>query len=259
MTLTIDVGNSRVKWAQWQTGKIIASGADSYDKKNLLISLDGLFGDLRKPSVVYSVCVAGEKVCQVLTQWVKQHWKLDVDYLVTNKKFNNILHGYVDPLEHGADRWAAVVAAGSLCPNVSLCVIGAGTAITVDFLKHDGRHLGGFIFPSYVSMYSALAGDTANVSTKLEGLVSSGVEFDAANDSVPDNTSDAVEYGLHRLLQAGVQSFCKQARHVLGASVQIIITGGFAETILSYPDMPEMHYEPDLVMQGLYIIKTTKP
>ena len=259
MTLTIDVGNSRVKWAEWQAGEIIVSGAGGYDKKNLLLSLDGLFDGLRKPSVVYSVCVAGDEISQVLSQWVKQHWKLDVDYLVTNKRFNNIVHGYEDPLEHGADRWAAVVAAESLYSSVSLCVIGAGTAITVDFLKHDGQHLGGFIFPSYVSMCSTLAGDTANVSSGLDDLGSSNMSFDVKMDSIPDNTSDAVKHGLHRLLQAGVQSFCKQAKHVLGDSVQIIITGGFAGTILSYPNMPEMHYEPDLVMLGLYRIKTTKP
>lgn len=259
MTLTIDVGNSRVKWAEWQAGEIIASGAGSYDKKNLLISLDGLFGGLRKPAIVYSVCVAGDEISQVLSQWVAQHWKLDVDYLVTHKKFNNIVHGYMNPLEHGADRWAAVVAAESLYSNVSLCVIGAGTAITVDFLKHDGQHLGGFIFPSYVSMYSALAGDTANVGSRLDDQVSSSMVFDVEMDDIPVSTSDAVKYGLHKLLQAGVQGFCQQAKHVLGDSVQIIITGGFAETILSYPNMPEMHYEPDLVMQGLYRIKTTKP
>lgn len=259
MTLTIDVGNTRVKWAEWQAGKIVASGAGGYDKKNLSVSLDDLFAGLGRPSVVYSVCVAGEEVSRALTQWVKQHWKLDVDYLVTNKKFNDIVHGYVNPLEHGADRWAAVVAANSLYSGVSLCVIGAGTAITVDLLKDDGQHLGGFIFPSYISMYAALVDDAANVGRGLDGLVFSDVMLDVKMDSVPDNTSDAVKQGLHRLLQAGVQSFCKQAKYVLDDSVKIIITGGFAETILNYPEMPAMHHEPELVMQGLYKIKTTKP
>ena len=49
-----------------------------------------------------------------------------------------------------------------------------------------------------------------------------------------------------------------QAVRVLGDSVQVIVAGGFADTLLSYPDMPEMHHEPELVMQGLYLIKTTK-
>ena len=36
--------------------------------------------------------------------------------------------------------------------------------------------------------------------------------------------------------------------------MKIILTGGFAKTILNYPDMPAMHHKPDLVMEGLYNI-----
>ncbi len=256
MSLTIDVGNSRVKWAEWQAGEIIASGAGVYDKKDLPASLDALFVGLKKPSVIYSVCVATAEIRYGLTRWVKRHWQLDIDFLATEKKFNTVTHGYTDPAEHGADRWAAIVAANSLYPKVPLCVIGAGTAITVDFLKQDGQHLGGYILPSYVSMHAALTGDTANVGSVPGGLIAGDTVL---NKGVPDNTNDAVSQGLHRLLQAGIHNFCKQAVRVLGDSVQVIVTGGFAETLLSYSDLPEMHHEPELVMQGLYLIKTTKP
>jgi len=255
MSLTVDVGNSRIKWAEWQAGEIIASGAGVYDKKDLPASLDAIFIDLKKPSVIYSVCVAAVEIRHGLTQWVKRHWQLDVDYLVTDKKFNNVTHGYTDPAEHGADRWAAIVAANHLYPETPLCVIGAGTAITIDFLKQDGQHLGGYILPSYVSMRAALTSDTANVVSMCSGLVMGDAVL---NKGVPDNTSDAVNQGLHRLLQAGIHGFCKQAVRVLGGSVQVIVTGGFAETLLNYPGMFEMHHEPELVVQGLYIIKTAK-
>ncbi len=255
MSLTIDIGNSRVKWAEWQLGKIVARGASGYDKENFSLTLDVLFASLKKPLVISSVCVAGEKVRHALTHWVKEHWQLQVDYLETGRKFNHVIHGYENPAEHGADRWAAIIAANYLYPETSLCVIGAGTAITFDFIKRDGRHLGGYILPSYVSMHSVLTGGTANISSVLDSSV---FNEDVFCSDVPDNTSDAVNYGLHRLLQSGVRSFCKQAESVLGGSVQVIVVGGFAETLLNYPDMPEMHYAPDLVMQGLYLIKTKK-
>ena len=114
-------------------------------------------------------------------------------------------HGYLDPAEHGADRWAAIVAANYLYPDVPLCVIGAGTAITVDFLKQDGQHLGGYILPSYISMHAALTSDAANISSVLSGLVAGDVALDKG---VPDNTDDAVIQGVHRLLQAGIHDFC---------------------------------------------------
>ena len=71
---------------------------------------------------------------------------------------------------------------------------------------------------------------------------------------VPDNTNDAVNQGLHKLLQAGVREICQIAKQKMESPMQIIISGGFAKTILSYPDMPGMIYQPDLVMQGLYEI-----
>ena len=267
MSLTIDVGNSRIKWAEWQAGKIVSRGADVYDKANLSATLDVLFTNVKRPSVVYSVCVASTETRHALTLWVRQHWQLEVDYLAVDKMFNSITHGcvingYADPSQHGADRWATIVAAQNLYPKTPLCVIGAGTAITIDFLTHDGRHLGGYILPSYVSMRSALLSDTANVSVMSDDL--NGNSLDVAslltdNDSVPDNTNDAVALGLHRLLQAGVVDLYLQAKHILGESVQVIISGGFAKVILSYPDSPKMHHVPDLVMHGLYLIKTTKP
>jgi pantothenate kinase type III len=72
--------------------------------------------------------------------------------------------------------------------------------------------------------------------------------------AVPDNTNDAVNQGLHKLLQAGIRELCSFAQDIMGEPMKIIITGGFAEIILNYPDMPVMQYKPDLVMQGLYDI-----
>ena len=40
----------------------------------------------------------------------------------------------------------------------------------------------------------------------------------------------------------------------MGESMQIVITGGSAKMIMSYPGLPVMHHKPDLVMQGLYSI-----
>ena len=75
-----------------------------------------------------------------------------------------------------------------------------------------------------------------------------------SNQEIPDNTSDAVNQGCHKLLQAGIRDICQSARNEMRGSVKIIITGGNAKAILNYPDMPLMQHEPDLVMQGLYNI-----
>ena len=249
MILTVDIGNSRIKLAQWRAGSIVGRNVSSYVSVNLVATLDALFSDTDKPSRIFAVCVADDKKRQALSDWVAQHWQLTVEFMKTDKRYKNIVNAYDDPRQHGTDRWAAIVAGHQLFPTAPICVISAGTAITFDLVNEKGVHLGGYILPSYVTMHRALLGDTANVASDLS------MQF-VDNKKIPDNTNDAVNDGLHKLLQAGVREICASASSALGESVKIIITGGFAQTIMSYPAMPEMVYQPDLVMQGLYNFMT---
>jgi len=246
MILTVDIGNSRIKWASWQAGEIIARGAAPYTLDKCADVFDALFVAVEKPAHIFAACVAGDKLSQALNEWSQRYWQLDVEFLKTEKQFNNIVNAYEDPGQHGVDRWAAVVAGHQSYPGFSVCVINAGTAITFDFANKDGRHLGGYILPSYVTMHRALLADTANVKSAFD------IQFDENN--VPNNTSDAVNQGLHKLLQTGVREICQLAKQKMDSPMQIIISGGFAEIILGYPDMPVMLHEPDLVMRGLYDI-----
>ena len=244
MILTVDIGNSRVKWASWENEKIIARGVASYVSGEMLEVFDKLFSTLKKPSSVYAVCVAGDVMSQALSDWVMQQWQLEVGYLKTQKQFKNIINAYEKPEQHGVDRWAAVVASHLGNPEYSVCVISAGTAITVDMINKNGQHLGGYILPSFATMHAALLADTANVKSTYS------MQFH--KHSVPKNTSDAVNQGLHKMLQAGIRDLCQFAKIRMDAPMRIVLTGGFANTILDYPDMPEMLHKPDLVMQGLY-------
>ena len=247
MILTVDIGNSRIKWASWQAEKIVARGVAAYSADNKRADVfDRLFSAVERPTRLFAVCVAGNKCSKELVEWSKQHWQLDVEFLKTEKQFNNIVNAYEDPGQHGADRWAAVVASHLSCPGYSVCVINAGTAITFDLINKNGRHLGGYILPSYVTMHKALLADTANVKSAFN------MQF--YERSVPDNTNDAVNQGLHKLLQAGIRELCQFAKQKMESPMLIIISGGFARTILDYPEMPTMIHQPDLVMLGLFEI-----
>jgi len=249
--LTVDIGNSRIKWASWENEEIVDRGVTSYVSGKKLEAFDKLFSTLKKTSLekplsVYAVCVAGEKMSQALSDWVVQQWQLKVVFLKTQKQFKNIINAYENPEQHGVDRWAAVVAGHLDNPGFSVCVISAGTAITVDLVNKNGQHLGGYILPSFDTMHAALLADTANVKSTYS------MQFH--RHSIPDNTSDAVNQGLHKLLQAGLRDLCQFAKNKMDDPMHIILTGGFANIIRDYPDMPVMLHKPDLVMQGLYSI-----
>lgn len=243
MILTVDIGNSRIKRALWQADVIVDRGLTDYDKTHYAGAFDRLFLGVQRPSEIYALCVAAEEVAQALNGWAKMHWQMDVHYLQTTKKYKNIVNAYDDPAQHGVDRWAGLVAAYQSFSNTAVCVISAGTATTFDFIDKTGRHLGGYILPSFYSMHKVLLADTANVVSTSSMLL---------QQSLPINTSDAVNQGLHKLMQAGVRELCQFAEDTMGKPVQIVLTGGFAKSILDYPVMPVMHYMPDLVMQGLY-------
>jgi type III pantothenate kinase len=246
MILTVDIGNSRIKWALWLSETIIARGVSDYTADNVVEVIDQLFSAVEKPQRIFLVSVAGGQLYPVLSEWVGQHWGLQVEQLKTQKQFGSIVNAYDDPAKHGADRWAGVVAACSRFPDSSVCVISAGTAITFDLVAKGGRHLGGYILPSYMTMHDALLADTANIESVAE------VKYHEQH--IPDNTDDAVNQGLHILLQAGIREFCKIAHDKMENPVQIVLTGGAAKDILGYPDMPSMRHMPDLVMQGLHEI-----
>ncbi|NOQ90207.1 MAG: type III pantothenate kinase, partial [Gammaproteobacteria bacterium] len=155
MILTVDIGNSRIKWASWQEDKITARGVVAYDEKKLSKNFDELFSSValspevsplkatplkatplkERPSRVFVVCVAGNNVIKALNEWLQQRWQLDAEYLKTEKQFDNIINAYDDPAQHGVDRWASVVAGHQRYQGASLCVISAGTAITIDLIN----------------------------------------------------------------------------------------------------------------------------
>jgi type III pantothenate kinase len=248
MILTVDIGNSRIKFAVWKNDEIVERAAEAYEGH-----LGEVFGRLKSriralsdvfPERVFALCVAGDVVSQQFDDWVRSNWRLTVEYLKTEKRYKKIINAYQDPASHGVDRWAALIAASEDCPGESVCVICSGTAITFDLLKSDGQHLGGYILPSYNSMHAALISDTADIKSDQNDVL--------IQQRVPDNTDDAVNQGITLLLQSGIRALCLRASQELGDNMRIILTGGSARSILRYPDLLPMEHAPDLIMQGLY-------
>ena len=245
MILTVDIGSSRIKWALWQADVIIRRGHAQHETPCVPAVFDDLFVAVDQPSAIYAISVAAKQVAQALDGWVQAHWQTDVVHLETEKKYKNLVNAYADPAQHGVDRWAAIVAGYQAFPGTAICVISAGTATTFDFIDKNGQHLGGYILPSFYTMHKALLADAANVEATFDVQL---------KQAIPANTDDAVNQGLHKLMQSGIRGLCQLAQDTMGTPVQIILTGGFAENILAYPAMPVMCHQPDLVMQGIYDI-----
>jgi type III pantothenate kinase len=243
--LTIDIGNTHIKWAIWNDGHITAAACTVYSKQEPDRAF-AVWQEMRPEKLVMVACVAGDALEHALRQWMQTHWSVVPRFLRSTAQLKGVTNAYVDPAQYGVDRWAALIAAHSLYSD-PVCIIDAGTAITVDLMDADGRHMGGRILPGLRMMREALLKGT-------EGIH----QTDGRTTDFADNTADAVSSGTLHMLMAALNEICDSASRCLGSNMKIIITGGMSEQIMSMCGMPEMLYEPDLVLIGLHTVAQTE-
>lgn len=238
--LTIDIGNSGIKWGIWQEDQLVLAEDGVYDKALISTVLDDIFSGAPNQDKVWVSCVAGADVEQALTEWLQQEWSVEPFFLRTSAELGGVQNMYPEPSEHGVDRWAALLGAKKLYDD-PVCIIDVGTAVTVDLMDENGVHRGGRIMPGLDMMRQSLLQNTAGVK-----------EINGDCPGFAITTADAVTSGTLHMLQAGLIEVCASAKERLGDTMRIIITGGMAEKMLPLLELPDIHHEPHLVLHGLF-------
>jgi type III pantothenate kinase len=144
---------------------------------------------------------------------------------------------YPDPARLGVDRFLALLAARAQAA-APVVVVGVGTALTIDLLDADGRHLGGRIAPSPTLMREALQRRVA----QLPATGGRYVEF--ASD-----TDDALASGCEGAAVALIERSLAQAAARIGGTPDLLLHGGGAADLQSH--LPQARVRPDLVLAGL--------
>lgn len=246
--LTIDIGNSRVKWAQFNGDRVTAHGFFSYDKRNFVDELIRAEMPLRN-QVVWLSNVAGADIAALVSQQLNQSPCLGYQFAATRSQQCGVRNGYQRPQQLGVDRWLAMLAAFHLPQrgiDNTLCVIDCGTALTLDVLDATGQHLGGYIAPGLATLQAMLADKAAGID--IEPARSVSVKVPA------DNTLDAVARGCAQVLLGGIRQMLEDS---LPASVApcIVLTGGDAQWMRDGLSLSlETVYEPLLVNKGLRLV-----
>jgi len=243
--LTIDIGNTHIKWALWDGGVITRRGSCGYQKQEPEPAF-AVWQDMQPQDRVFVANVAGDAIGQALYAWIRARWPAQVEFLRSAPELLGVTNAYADPGQYGVDRWAALLGAYSR-NHAPACIIDAGTAVTVDLLDAGGLHRGGRILPGLSMMREALLGRTAGIH-RVDG---NPVLF-------ADNTADAVSSGTLHMLRAALLEIIESARQCLGDGMKIIITGGMSEQIMSLPELPDMVHEPDLVLIGLHAVAESR-
>ncbi len=243
MTWVVDIGNSSIKWAEYEAGAITAPHSYLRPGATVAKELDSIWGDLESPGEMICSCVAGDKYERSFKQWCKKTWGLVPVFVRATEQACGVSNAYIKANRLGADRWAALIAAKRLVSG-PCCIIDCGTAITIDVLQEDGQHLGGLILPGLTLMRESLSGRTQMLIEESEG----------DNTTLfARNTADAINGGALYTVVATLDRIYSDVEQALGVKVGRIITGGDAEGLLhllhSEPD-----FVPDLVLQGLAVI-----
>ena len=150
---------------------------------------------------------------------------------------------YENPLEVGADRIAAAVAAFERYGG-PVIVLDFGTATTFDAVSAKGEYLGGAIAPGIRIAAEALYLKTARLPR---------IEIRKPKRAIGRTTVASMQSGLYFGYIGLVTRTIEEIRGELGGMARVVATGGFGEQVA--PELRDVAaYEPDLVLEGLRII-----
>ena len=243
MKLLVDIGNSRVKWAYSDNQSLSGHGSFTYTQETLVDLLTRHWQSLNSPRQVYIASVADVETTAGLLEYIKTSWPLEPRLAVTEKERAGLRNAYIDVTTMGVDRWLAMLAAWVRYGR-PVCIIDCGTAVTVDIILGDGRHIGGFILPGASLMSSTLVRETHGIQEHREMVPE--LEFGRS-------TAACVRNGFAFALSGLVERCARKIREEEGVELLFVVTGGGAE--LAFPVMPGQYFhKPHLVLEGLSLI-----
>jgi type III pantothenate kinase len=242
--LLMDIGNTRVKWGEYDGGAIRRTGHITHAsiREGGLAALTSKLP--RHADTVFVSNVAGTSFATRLTGVVSMHFGCELHFAHSERKACGVTNGYRQPRRIGVDRWVAMI--GAWAEREAAClVVDAGTAVTIDAIDDDGQHLGGQILPGVAMMTAALAAHTSdlpNVTQKVPKPAQGTAIF-------ASSTVGAITQGALSAV-AGAVERAESVMREDGHDPSVFLTGGDASRILKSLGGEPVH-RPHLVLQGL--------
>ena len=234
--LALDVGNTRLKWAQYESAapgsKLLGQGAEFLENIDKLA--DGDWRSIAPPGKILGCIVAGDAIKRRVVEQLEL-WDVLPNWVISSPQEAGVTNGYEHPARLGADRWVAIIGArhrllarGSSQPCI---VVMVGTAVTVEAIDASGKFLGGIILPGHGIMLRALESGTAGLHVPTGDVC-----------DFPTNTSDALTSGGTFAIAGAVQRMVDNVTRHCGQAPVCIMTGG-----AGWKMVPSMSVEVELV------------
>jgi type III pantothenate kinase len=221
MLFALDIGNSRLKWALYETphpsSPVVAQGVCFLENIDQLAENE--WADLPVPTHILGCIVAGDAIKGRVKEQL-DIWDATPQWVVASEAEGGVTNGYDYPTRLGADRWVAIIGARQRLIQQGLAgkplvVVMVGTAVTVEAIDPSGKFLGGFIIPGHGIMLKALESGTAGLHVPTGEVV-----------LFPTNTSDALTSGGTYAIAGAVERMMDHVRSYSGQEPHCIMTGG---------------------------------
>ena len=266
--LVIDAGNSAVKWAisDRDGHRFMGTGFESNGSaQGLDDRLLSAWGGLRFRGV-YATSVADAQVMRDVERDVPACCGRDVTWYGPQRHFEGrglghgvaLINGYRDPLQLGADRWHALIAACAKFPDQPLVIVSAGTATTVECVRAEpfsaAVFMGGVIAPGFALMRESLARRTANLplADEVEAPSSHAATTEAA-------IASGVFFAQLGMVENVVREFSAELERDQLEPPRLLLTGGRARalfaplsrSVLAERAVAALSLEHNLVLRGI--------
>jgi len=236
MSLLIDIGNTRIKWALEEDDIIKNSIAIEHNKTDYISLIRQAWVEIERPKKIVVSCVSRKEILNQLIAVAENIWS-DINIIVAKSSASkcSISNAYKYANKLGVDRWLALIALHHYYQGDSV-VVDCGTAITIDVLNEQGQHLGGMISPGLQLMKHSLFQGTEDLS----------IVDQAFSVGLSNNTESAVYSGT---IFSAVGLIDKVVNDYTDCQT-LVLTGGDAELLSQYLNC-KVVLEPDFVLKGL--------
>ncbi len=243
MIIVADIGNSYLKMARWD-GKTLSEQVRVRHRDLLDSDWQATLDEsVRMPSDgVFVASVADQSVNQTFESWLLSRGHLRPVYLKSEAEAGGVRNGYEAPATLGVDRWCALVAARAAFAG-PICVVDAGTAMTIDWLDAEGRHRGGMIMPGPNLQAESLIAGTSDVHESAP----------APAHLFASNTSEGVAAGVCHGCAALIERAVEHIEEASEAEARLVLTGGEIARIQPLLSR-DAESDQDLVLRGVAIL-----
>ena len=237
--ILLDCGNSQVKAQYLESARVRASFACSYR-----LDWRAQLARWLRPlpcSRAYLCSVLDSERQAELEACLAQCCGAAVERYTSQAAALGVTNAYREPGRLGADRWMALLGAVSMT-DADCVVIDAGSAITVDLLGRNGRHLGGAILPGF--------------NTSIETFKRIFRHIDFSDAAIADNaapgcsTEAAIQIDYEHSSIETLPALVSRWMQIFDNRAEVLLAGGDAARVQRLLRQPA-RIVPDLVFRGM--------